>query len=253
MDNESKLVAGAMVTLSLATAALVVLPFMQVYDVPAPEGLKPYTSQQLRGRQVYMSNGCIACHTQQPSSIGAGVADASRGWGRASVAADYVHDKPVLLGTMRTGPDLFNIGARQPSADWQLGHLFQPRAYVPGSIMPAYPFLFEVKDPDRVDKDEKVVALPPGTAEEGKVVVAKPEALDLVAYLLSLDHTYGVLTPEEARYAESRLPAARREQIKALEPSGQGGGSSAGNAQTTSASEGGSHGQADKNGAKANP
>src|SRR5690606_20304825 len=133
-----------------------------------------------------MSNGCIACHTQQPSSTGAGVVDSSRGWGRPSVAADYYYDQPVLLGTMRTGPDLFNIGARQPSVDWQLGHLFQPRAYVPGSIMPAYPFLFELKDPANVSKSERVVALPPGTAEEGKVVVARPEALDLVAYLISL-------------------------------------------------------------------
>lgn len=212
MENETKLLAGAMITLSLATAALVVLPFLQLKNVPPPEGLKPYTSEQLRGRQVYMSNGCIACHTQQPSSTGAGVVDSSRGWGRPSVAGDYYYDQPVLLGTMRTGPDLFNIGARQPSVDWQLGHLFQPRAYVPGSIMPAYPFLFEVKDPDNVSKAERVVALPPGAAAEGKVVVARPEALDLVAYLISLNHTYNALTPEQLKYAESRLSPARLKQ-----------------------------------------
>lgn len=211
MENETKLLAGGMVTLSLATAALVVLPFLQLKDVPAPEGLKPYTSQQLRGRQVYMSNGCISCHTQQPSTIGAGVADANRGWGRASVAGDYHYDQPVLLGTSRTGPDLFNIGARQPSADWQLGHLFQPRAYVPGSVMPSYRFLFEIKNPADVAKDERVVALPPGTAPEGKVVVAQPEAMDLVAYLLGLNHTYDALTAEQLKYAESRLPPDRRE------------------------------------------
>ncbi|TAL78821.1 MAG: cytochrome-c oxidase [Burkholderiaceae bacterium] len=211
MENETKLLAGGMVTLSLATAALVVLPFLQLKDVPAPEGLKPYTSQQLRGRQVYMSNGCIACHTQQPSTIGAGVADANRGWGRASVAGDYYYDQPVLLGTSRTGPDLFNIGARQPSADWQLGHLFQPRAYVPGSVMPSYRFLFEIKNPADVAKDERVVALPPGTAPEGKVVVAQPEAMDLVAYLLGLNHTYDALTSGQLKYAESRLPPDRRE------------------------------------------
>lgn len=212
MENESKLLAGGMVALSLATAALVVMPFLQLRNVPPPEGLKPYTSEQLRGRQVYMSNGCIACHTQQPSSTGAGVVDSSRGWGRPSVAGDYYYDQPVLLGTMRTGPDLFNIGARQPSADWQLGHLFQPRAYVPGSIMPSFPFLFEVKNPGDVSKDERVVALPPGTAAEGKVVVARPEALDLVAYLINLNHTYNALTPEQLKYAESRLSPARLKQ-----------------------------------------
>ena len=193
MENEAKLVAGAMVTLSLATAALVIVPFMQLKNVPAPEALKPFTSEQLRGRQVYMSNGCIACHTQQPSSTGAGVADGSRGWGRPAVAADYHYDEPPLLGSMRTGPDLFNIGARQPSAEWQLG------------------FLFEVKNPDEVATGERVVSLPPGAVEEGKVVVAKPEAEDLVAYLLSLNHTYAALSDDEAKYAESRLSPQRLE------------------------------------------
>ncbi len=88
MENELKLVSGAMVTLSLATAAMIVVPFLQLKDEPAPEALKPYSSQELRGRSVYMANGCIACHTQQPSTTGAGIADARRGWGRAS-ETDY--------------------------------------------------------------------------------------------------------------------------------------------------------------------
>ncbi|HEY9280081.1 MAG TPA: cbb3-type cytochrome c oxidase subunit II, partial [Eoetvoesiella sp.] len=128
------------------------------------------------------------------------------------VAADYHYDSPPLLGTMRTGPDLFNIGARQPSADWHLGHLFQPRAYVPGSIMPAYRYMFEVKDPAAVAKGERVVSLPPGAVEEGKVVVAKPEALDLVAYLQGLNRTYTVLSAEEAEWAASRLAPKRLEE-----------------------------------------
>ena len=194
MENEVKLVAGAMVTLSLATAAMIVVPFLQLKDEPAPPALKPYTSQELRGRAVYMANGCIACHTQQPSTTGAGIADAQRGWGRASVAADYHYDQPPLLGTMRTGPDLFNIGVRQPSADWQLGHLFQPRGYVKESTMPSFPFLFDIKD--KADKDEVVVHLPPDVQPQGKVVVAKPEVLDLVKYLQSLKRNYPVLPPE---------------------------------------------------------
>lgn len=201
MENELKLLGGAMVTLSLATCAMIIVPFLQLKDVPAPQALAPYTSEQLRGRQVYMGNGCIACHTQQPSTSGAGIADASRGWGRASVAADYYYDDPPLLGTMRTGPDLFNIGVRQPSVDWHLGHLFQPRAFVPGSIMPAYSFLFEVKDESAVAKGERVVVLPPGTVKPGKQVIARPEALDLVAYLIGMKHTYSVLTPAEAASA----------------------------------------------------
>jgi cytochrome c oxidase cbb3-type subunit 2 len=192
MENEVKLAAGAMVSLAVATAALVVLPYMEVRDITPPEGLKPYTSAQQRGRDVYIASGCVYCHTQQPRDRNLGP-DHERGWGRASVPGDYVYDKPHLLGSMRTGPDLFNIGARQPSKDWHLGHLYQPRAYVPGSIMPAYPYLFETKA--AADPGDEVVKLPPGHGPSQGVVVARPEALDLVKYLQCLDHTYPVLPP----------------------------------------------------------
>lgn len=190
MENEVKLAAGAMVSLAVATAALVVLPYMEVRDITPPEGLKPYTSAQQRGRDVYIASGCVYCHTQQPRDRNLGP-DHERGWGRASVPGDYVYDKPHLLGSMRTGPDLFNIGARQPSKDWHLGHLYQPRAYVPGSIMPAYPYLFETKA--AAEPGDEVVKLPPGQGPAQGVVVARPEALDLVKYLQGLDHTYPVL------------------------------------------------------------
>jgi cytochrome c oxidase cbb3-type subunit 2 len=197
MENEVKLAAGAMVALGVATAALVVMPYIQVRDVSPPPQLKPYTSAQLRGRQVYIANGCVYCHSQQPRDRAFGP-DAQRGWGRASVPADYVYDNPHLLGSMRTGPDLFNIGVRQPSRDWHLGHLYQPRAYVPGSIMPAYPYLFNVKDAP--DEGEEALKLPPGWGPAmGKVVVPTPEALDLVKYLQGLNHTYPVLPPEPKR------------------------------------------------------
>ncbi len=198
MESEYKLLSGAMVTLALATATLVVVPYMQLSDVPPSEGLKPYTEQQLRGREVYIAMGCVYCHSQQPRSQSQ-APDFQRGWGRAPVAGDYYYDSPHLLGTMRTGPDLFNIGARQPSVDWNLGHLYEPRAYTPGSNMPAFPFMFKLKD--KPEEGDKVVNLPPSYAPpDGKVVVATPEALDLVAYLIGLDHTYpihpGVQLPE---------------------------------------------------------
>jgi cytochrome c oxidase cbb3-type subunit 2 len=192
MDSEVKLAAGAMAALGIATAALVVMPYIQVRDVKPLPGLKPYTSAQQRGRDVYVAEGCVYCHSQQPRDRNLGP-DLARGWGRASVPADYVYDKPHLLGSMRTGPDLFNIGARQPSKDWHLGHLYQPRAYVPGSIMPAYPYLFTAKE--AAEEGDQVVQLPPGYGPPGKVVVASHQALDLVKYLQGLDHTYAVLPP----------------------------------------------------------
>ncbi len=194
MDGELKLVGGAMTALSIAASALVVVPYMLVRDVKPPQGLKPYSAAELRGRQQYIANGCVYCHSQQPRAA-AFAPDTRRGWGRPSVAGDYAYDSPHLLGTMRTGPDLLNIGARQPSDQWHLGHLYQPRAYVPGSIMPGFPFLFDAKD--KPEPGDVPVLLPPSRVPVGKVVVARPEALDLVAYLKSLDRTYPAIDPSE--------------------------------------------------------
>ncbi len=185
--TEKTVVLGGMVMLAFATMVLVVLPYFQLRIITPPKGLKPYTTAQLRGRDIYIREGCVYCHSQQPRDKSQ-APDAARGWGRASVAGDYFYDRPHLLGTMRTGPDLFNIGVRQPSADWHLGHLYQPRAYVPGSIMPSYPYLFDVKD--AAEEGERVLQLPPEFAPSKKVVVATPAAVDLVKYLQSLDRSY---------------------------------------------------------------
>jgi cytochrome c oxidase cbb3-type subunit 2 len=200
--DELRIASGAMVILSLATALMVVLPYMLAGQAhPVGTELKPYTAEQLAGRQQYIANGCVYCHSQQPRDP-AQAPDAIRGWGRPSVASDYFYDSPHLLGTMRTGPDLLNIGARQPSRDWQLGHLYQPRAYTPGSTMPAYPFLFELKHSTAVGPEDVVINLPEAwRPASGQTVVARPEALDLVAYLLALDRTYPILPPEEAALA----------------------------------------------------
>ena len=202
MEGGAKLLVGAMLTLAMATATLVVIPYFQLHDVKPPPGLKPYTEAELRGRQQYIAHGCVACHSQQPRDARQ-APDALRGWGRASTAADYYYDRPHLLGTMRTGPDLMNIGARQPSQDWHLGHLYQPRAFVPDSIMPPYPFLFEVRQ--EIGTNDVVVRLPPDAAPHDGTVVAKPEALDLVSYLLSLDRTYPI-QPEDAIDLTSGAP-----------------------------------------------
>lgn len=209
MENEVKLVVGAVLTLALATAAMIVAPFLQLKDVPPPEGLAPYTTQELRGRQVYVANGCIACHTQQPSTTGAGRADASRGWGRPSVAADYFYDRPTLLGTMRTGPDLFNIGDRIPSDDWHYVHLYQPRAYVPASTMPAYPFLFESVVAVEIAPGQYTVPVPENHAPPGRRIVPTRDAVDLVAYLKAMRRSYDAADPDDAAQAKAMATAIR--------------------------------------------
>jgi len=187
------LLLGALATVGFATLVLVAVPSIMLVDVPRPPQLAPYTDAQARGRAVYIANGCIYCHTQQVRDP-AFTTDLSRGWGtRASVPADYVYDRPALVGTMRTGPDLLNVGSRLPDANWHLIHLYQPRSVAPWSIMPSFRFLFELQDARYVRPDARVVDIPGRFAPPpGKVIVAKPAAIALVDYLLSLKRDYPV-------------------------------------------------------------
>ncbi len=177
----------ALAILAFATLMLVIAPGIQINARPAPEGLRPYTEAEARGREVYVSLGCLYCHSQQPRS-GDQAPDGERGWGRPSVAEDYAYDQPHQLGTMRTGPDLLNVSARLPSEGWHLTHLYQPRAIFDWSIMPSYPYLFDHKD--TAGPGDVVVALPAAHAPADGVIVASQKALDLTAYLVALDRTY---------------------------------------------------------------
>lgn len=152
---------------------------------------KPLTEMERQGKMVYIDNGCVACHTQQVRNV-----EIDKVWGsRPNVAADYAGIKrtsfwvntATLMGTERTGPDLTNIGKRQPSEDWHLTHLYQPRAVVENSVMAPYPWLFEVIDSTEVTEKDKVVNLPDNyIKDKSKKVVATEDALALVAYLKSL-------------------------------------------------------------------
>lgn len=189
MTRLLSLVMAMVAIIVLAANVLVFIPRSMLSRLEAPPQLKPYSDTQLAGRAVYIANGCVYCHSQQVRDDRI-TSDSSR-FGRVSVPADYVYDFPHLLGTMRTGPDLINVGARLPDRAWQLAHLYQPRALVPWSIMPSFPFLFEIRD--RAYAGEETVELPaPYAAPPGKVIVARPEASRLVDYLLSLDRSYPV-------------------------------------------------------------
>jgi cytochrome c oxidase cbb3-type subunit II len=91
-----------------------------------------------------------------------------------------------MLGTMRTGPDLTNIGLRQPSVSWQLLHLYDPRIPSKGSIMPPFRFLFEKRKQGPKPSPDALVLPPEAAIEPGYEIVPKPEAKALVQYLLSL-------------------------------------------------------------------
>jgi cytochrome c oxidase cbb3-type subunit II len=188
---------GAFAIMASAITLLVVVPTTMLRRVKAPPGLEPYTAQQLRGRESYIANGCVYCHSQQVRDP-AFTTDVDRGWGsRATVPGDYAYDRPHLLGTMRTGPDLINVGQRLPDMDWHLIHLYDPRALAEWSIMPGFPYLFAEKRPQDVRPGDRVVKIPGPRAPQGVVVVATPEAIALADYLLSLKRQYPV--PDSAR------------------------------------------------------
>ncbi len=112
-------------------------------------------------------------------------ADITRGWGvRKSVAADYLYDAPLQLGTLRVGPDLANLGGRMADANWHLVHLYAP-GVVKGSAMPSYKFLFEVRKVGSAPSSDALNLPKEFAPADGYEVVPKPEAKQLVAYLLS--------------------------------------------------------------------
>ena len=192
MTRISLIALGAFAIMASAIVMLVLVPQAMLVEVQPSAQLQPYTEQQLLGRQVYIQNGCLYCHSQQirdPSFT----TDVDRGWGsRATVPEDYVYDRPHLLGTMRTGPDLINVGQRLPDLGWHLIHLYDPRALVPWSIMPAYPFLFEEKPISEVQPQDQIVTIPGDRARPGVAVVATTQAIALAEYLISLKRQYPI-------------------------------------------------------------
>jgi cbb3-type cytochrome oxidase cytochrome c subunit len=113
--------------------------------------------------------------------------DIARGWGiRRTVADDFLFDYPVMLGSQRVGPDLANAGVRLSDPNWHLVHLYAPRAVVKDSIMPPYRFLFEKRRIERTRSPDALVLPPEFAPVPGYEIVPRPEARELVAYLMSL-------------------------------------------------------------------
>jgi cytochrome c oxidase cbb3-type subunit II len=113
--------------------------------------------------------------------------DITRGWGpRQTVAADYLYDDPVQLGSLRVGPDLSNISVREPDLNWQLVHLYAPQSLVKDSAMPPFRFLFDLRKINGVPSLDALRFAKGFGPPAGYEVVPKPAAKELAAYLLSL-------------------------------------------------------------------
>lgn len=189
-DNHKKLFWTAALFFIGLTILVAIIPAInnQKHNATLP-GAEPLSEAAIKGKRLYIANGCVGCHTQQVRNV-----DMDKVWGeRPGIPADYAANKrtdfwrntATLMGTERTGPDLTSVGTRQPSLDWNLVHLYNPRIVVKESIMPAYPWMFVIKK--EPSKNDVVVNVPPAylRGKQGKLV-ATEEALQLVAYLQSL-------------------------------------------------------------------
>lgn len=213
-DNHKKLFGTALGLFVGLTIVVALMPAIHNQENNAPlPGHIPLSQEAYLGKKSFIANGCVACHTQQVRNV-----DMDNVWGsRPGIPADYAgiertdfwRNTATLMGTERTGPDLTDIGKRQPSLAWNLLHLYQPRAVVEKSIMPSYPWLFEIKK-ELGEKDIEVVV--PDAYRKGikGKIVATQEALHLVAYLQSLKQVPlpDGNTPGEFLYRKKEIPNA---------------------------------------------
>ena len=182
---------GVLVALAISFLGLVLLPQLDLgrlaeVKTMGSDDLYPVARPGLaaQGADIYRANGCVVCHSQQVRPT---PADLERYGKRRSVAPDYLFDQPAQLGRQRIGPDLANIASRNRGAEWQFQHLYAPRSVVPGSTMPPFPYLFQVRKLDGgLPSPEAVKLSGKYAAPFGSEVVPTRAAVALVAYLDSL-------------------------------------------------------------------
>jgi cytochrome c oxidase cbb3-type subunit 2 len=179
-----------LIVLAVSVGGLVeIVPLMLSSEVTEPaEGIEPYSPLRLAGRDVYVREGCYGCHSQMVRPF----RSETERYGPYSTAGESVYDRPFQFGSRRTGPDLARVGGRY-SDDWHRLHLQDPRALVPESNMPGYPWLNErTVDPELVTKKLRALQMlgDPYTDEQiasaAAEVDGRTEMDALVAYLQGL-------------------------------------------------------------------
>lgn len=214
MNPKPRLFPGIVACFATSAVVALVVPSIQLSGLDShfdQDTNQVYPVKNDQGRDVYVAEGCIQCHSQQVRDPQNGL-DIERGWGgRRTVARDHVVESTPLLGSSRMGPDLANVGSldwrNEPKEDprrpkrrdsaWHLLHLYQPDALVKESSMPPYRYLFE-KQPISGERSALAIDVP---TERGYQIVPKPEAVRLVKYLTSLDRSYPL--------REAKAPAAK--------------------------------------------
>jgi cytochrome c oxidase cbb3-type subunit II len=136
--NAIFLLLGTLVTVAIGGIVEIVPLFTIETTVEHVEGMRPYSPLELRGRDIYVREGCYVCHSQQVRTL----RDEVERYGHYSIAAESMYDHPFQWGSKRIGPDLARVGGKY-SSDWHYAHLRNAQEVVPESIMPHYGFLAE--------------------------------------------------------------------------------------------------------------
>ena len=142
----------------LATVAILIGGVIQIIptivvksNIPTITSVKPYTPLELEGRDIYIREGCVGCHSQMIRPFRSEVAR----YGEYSKSGEYVYDHPFLWGSKRTGPDLMRVGGKY-NDNWHYNHMWDPQSTSSGSIMPGYKWLFDNKAADHSDIEKKM-------------------------------------------------------------------------------------------------
>ena len=179
-----------LIVIAISIGGLIeIVPLMLSSDATEPdENIAPYSALRLAGRDVYVREGCYGCHSQMIRPF----RSETERYGPYTTAGETVYNRPFQFGSKRTGPDLARVGGRY-SDEWQRLHLTDPRALVPESNMPGYPWLAERKvDPELVTTKLKRLRLlgDPYTDEQiasaAADVEGKTEMDAVIAYLQEL-------------------------------------------------------------------
>ncbi len=200
----------ALVAILIGGAIEMVPTFLIKSNIPTIASVKPYTPLELHGRDIYVREGCVGCHSQMVRPFRSEVQRYDPTNGEYSKAGEYVYDHPFLWGSKRTGPDLHRVGAKYADS-WHFRHMLAPGDVSNGSIMPAYPWLYEqlidkgltpkmitamrtigvpyeegYEDVANEELDKQAARISENLALEGYDIVKEAEIVALIAYLQRL-------------------------------------------------------------------
>jgi len=134
--NSIILLIGVLIVIAIGGLVEIVPLFYLKSTIEKVSGVRPYSPLELAGRNIYVREGCYNCHSQMIRPL----RDEVERYGHYSLAAESMYDRPFQWGSKRTGPDLARVGGKY-SDDWHRDHLNAPKSVVPGTVMPAYPWL----------------------------------------------------------------------------------------------------------------